>query len=96
MNVKELKQFIKKFRIDNDTVILVKQGSALADKMTLESFEQVVKQMGLKNVLVIVVDDLDDAQVFNKLDMNRLGWYRLHDVRRLVSPKREEKEVESN
>jgi hypothetical protein len=96
MNVKEMKQFIRKFRISSDTVILVRQGCALADKMTLNSFEQVVKEMGLKNVLVIVVEALDDATVFDRLDMNRLGWYRLNDVKRLISPKREEKKVEGN
>jgi hypothetical protein len=95
MNVKEMKQFIRKFRISSDTVILVRQGCALADKMTLNSFEQVVKEMGLKNVLVIVVEALDDVTVLQHLDMNRLGWYRMTDVQRLVRP-REEKKVEGN
>ena len=97
MNVKEQKQFIKKFRIASDSILLVKQGCALADKMTLNTFGETVKDMGLKNVLVIVVEDLDDVSIFNRVDMNRLGWYRLNDVNRLISPRREEnKEVESN
>lgn len=87
MNAKEMRQFIRKFRISSDTIILVKQGCALADKMTMNAFENVVKEMGLKNVLIIVVENFDDVTVLNQLDMNRLGWYRLSAVRRLVSPR---------
>lgn len=98
---------INKFSITSNTVVLAKKGTPMADPMTLQTFEGVVKEMGLHNVLVIVVDDFDDARVLNSLDMNRLGWYRLPDVKRLTNripsiksigaePKEEIKESESN
>lgn len=102
-----MKRMIQKFSITSNTVVLAKRGTAMADPITLRTFEDVVKQMGLHNVLVIVVDEFDDARVLNNLDMNRLGWYRLPDVRRLTNripslkstgaePKEEIKESESN
>lgn len=85
MNTREAAKFVRKFRIDDNCILVVKDGSIISEQR--ERVGKAIEKAGIKNVILLVVDDMDDVKVFNKLEMNRLGWFRLDEVRRLVSPK---------
>lgn len=85
MNTREAAKFVRKYRIDDNCILVVKDKSIISEQR--EAIGKAIEKAGIKNVILLVVDDMDDVKTLNKLDMNRAGWFRIDDIRRLISPR---------
>ncbi len=85
VNPKQAKNFVRKMRIASNTILLIKQGSDIADKVIIDNLSRAINEMKISNVLVMVVKDLDgDIAVLDKSIMNKHGWFRLQDINSLL------------
>lgn len=89
MNPKQAKNFVKKMRISSNTILLVKEGSEVADKLVIDNLSRAVHEMKIDNVLVLVVKNLDgDIVTLDKSVLNKHGWFRLEDINSLLHTQR--------
>jgi len=84
-------RLIKKMRIDNNSVIAVKSGTSVATSQALDGIAEAVAKKGLKKVIIVVVDDLDDLTILSEEEMNKQGWYSVQALRMMVAKSNQEK-----
>jgi hypothetical protein len=102
-DVKQLKQFIRKMRVENQSIILVKDDGSNPDNATglAGALSDAIIQSKIKDVFVIVVKDFDLINVANLRDMNKAGWFRREQIENLFhkisvkKPEEENKESEA-
>lgn len=90
---KVLSKLIKKFRLDSNSVLVVKSGTELAREDVISELKKVIERTSLKDVVVVVADDLDDIRGLNEIEMMRNGWYRSNIIRKLSQKTRREEEA---
>lgn len=86
MNTKDIKKIIRKFRIWNNTLIAV-QGDP-SDESTVSFVNELVRTLNesrLQGVVVIIVKDVNDINVFDEPTMNKLGWFRRDQISSLLA-----------
>lgn len=82
--LRDIVRAIKKLHVANGDILLVKKGTSLAQGDDLDSLLTAGKQMGLDNVLVVLVDDFDDLTVLNEQGMANHGWFRAGALKRVL------------
>lgn len=90
---KLLTKHVQKLHLQPGDVLAVKAGSAVAKQEILQGIADAMGRLGLKDIILIVVDDFKDLSVLNQTEMNRHGWYHVPQLKKLVHlPKDAEKE----
>jgi hypothetical protein len=89
-------KLLKKFGIHNGDVLAIKYQTENANKDAIETIAKAFAQMGMSDVLIIVVNDFDDLTVLNETAMNNRGWYRLKTLQRIMNrtPEKPEEKAE--
>lgn len=59
----KLGSLIKKLHIQNNTMILIREGSSLSRKDVLMRLDAMIRGAGFRNVIMIVAEDLDVAEL---------------------------------
>lgn len=67
---------IKRVRILDGDVILIKSGTPLATYQVVERLSTLMKMNGLQRYLIAIVDDWNDVRRFDEKDMEDMGWIR--------------------
>lgn len=67
---------IKRLRILDGDVILIKAGTPLANYQVVERLSTLLKMNGLQRYLIAIVEDWDHIRRFDEKDMEDLGWIR--------------------
>jgi hypothetical protein len=82
MNTKQMKKFMAKLRVTNDSVIMIlsKGEDDLDAKQLAASLGEAVKQMDLKNIVVLLIDDFDRITTIDLRTMNKFGWFRREQI----------------
>jgi len=78
-----LKSFVKKLRIPDNSIVLVKQGSPIDNHDDLKLLAETIHRAGVDGVVVISVADFNDLKVLDSIDMQKYGWYRKEDIGKL-------------
>lgn len=81
---RDMIRLVKKLRIDNNCVIVIKEGSELATTDVIRSLEMIIGKTNLKNVIILVAKDPENISSFNEVAMQRGGWYRSSIIQKLV------------
>lgn len=79
-----LTKHIQKLHLQNGDVLAVKAGSAVAKQEILKGIADAMGRLGLKDIILVVVDRFDDLSVLNQKEMNKHGWYRVPQLQRLI------------
>lgn len=77
---KQIRRTVKKLRLDNKSLLLIKAGSALANMRSLDMLVEQLRASGKEKVLIAIVDDFDDISVIDKKTMNESGWFHVDTV----------------
>ena len=80
LSSRQMARPLKKFKINDGDILAVKFKSPNANQTAIEAVIAALDKMGLKDVLVIVVDDFNDLSVLNETEMNKQGWYKLSSL----------------
>lgn len=80
----KLGNIVKKLRLDNNCLVILKTGSALATYEALQGLNEVLSHTSLQNVILVVADNLDDAFVTHEKELNKLGWYHISALNKMI------------
>ena len=84
----KLGNIVKKMRLDNNSLVLIKTGSALATIEALTGLQKVISQTDMSNVVLVVADDLSDALIVHEQELNKLGWYHIKALAKTIKQDR--------
>lgn len=91
---KKIGSFVKKLRVRNGDLILVKHGSEIADIQTIGAMADALGNAGLEKTVIFVVDDFDNIRALDESTMNKNGWFRVEALSKLINRK-QESEIEN-
>jgi hypothetical protein len=70
---------IRRLKINDGDIVLVKGESRMAQQSNFESFAQYLGKTGRERCIVCVVADFDDLTVLDEAEMNKRGWYHIDE-----------------
>ena len=76
IGVRRAGKIIRKLRLHNNDVILLKKGTVLATKDNMNALAQAIGESELSGIIVVVVDDFTDLSVLNEANMQEHGWFK--------------------
>lgn len=87
----KLGKMAHKLRLSSDSMILLRQGTAVADPKTINELVATIEKTDLSNIILLVVDDFDDIRIMDERQMNAHGWFRVDTLRHItkIEPKEE-------
>lgn len=80
VSIRRIKDYIKKLKIEDNTILLIRDDCSAAD---VEMWRTALAGMKLNNMLIVIVKDLEDVELWDKAVMQKHGWYRLEDLQKL-------------
>lgn len=84
VSLKTLKTLVRKMRLENRSVLLIKAGSALDDPDVLNQLSHVIAGTNLKDIVIVTTGDFEDVKSLPEEMMNKVGWYRVESLRSKV------------
>jgi hypothetical protein len=81
INIKDMRRFIKKMRIMDKSIILIKPDTPLATKENVANMIDAMQAMGIRGM--VMVGDEDALREVDVKKMMELGWYRLSELKRM-------------
>lgn len=73
----KLNQIIRKLRVKDNSVLLIKRGSELAKFDILREIQANLTRAGFKNVVLIVADELNDIEAIPPQVLQEHGWIKV-------------------
>lgn len=87
MNTKSLKNYIRKLRITDRSIVavLIDNGKEEDGERLVEALATAVKCSNLKDVSIIKVTNPDDIKTLDFHYMNKLGWFHRDQIESLFT-----------
>jgi len=85
MSGKRIARYLRKLNIKEDTILLIKSHSPLADKENMDALLRALKVLKLTRVIIGVVDDINAIRPVSEADMNNAGWYHIKTLKGLLA-----------
>lgn len=78
MNISQLKRLVRKLRISNQSIVLIKKFSedGVNETNLARELVKAIEQSHLSDVFVIVLEDFDNIATYDVTMMNKMGWFR--------------------
>lgn len=94
---KDISRIIRKMRIKQGDVVVVKGGTALANWIfsNMREVEYTFRKNNLTNVLIVAADDPNDLTALDEKQMAEQGWYKGTSISSLVLKRYQEQHKES-
>lgn len=89
VSLRALGRLVKKLRIHDGDVILIREGSDLAKTQTIDEFLKTCSKQGLKRVMCVVVSDFDDLKIVDESAMNKHGWFKVNALSSMIHATKE-------
>jgi hypothetical protein len=96
VSVRKLNKFIKRLNITDKSVVVIKQGTDMAQHGNLNALAQTVGDAGFEGVVVVIAEELDDIKVLNEKAMNEHGWVKTSSVIAKLFDEEKENEPEED
>lgn len=74
-------KFVRKLKLFDGCVLVIKNGTPLTESENIDALGKMIEETSVKDVLILVVDELDQIAVLSENQMNTLGWYRVETLR---------------
>jgi hypothetical protein len=95
--MRKLGAILSKMRIEKNSVLLVKHGSALSKLDVLEQIPVELEKIGVTDIVVMVVDDFSNIRLIPEREMNKYGWFRIEALAdKVVKKSREKKDANTD
>ena len=75
LDIKRNAKYLRKLNIRDDTILLIKSQTPLADEA--DALMRGLRKLGLKRVVVVLVEDVNSIKAVSMDDMNEAGWYHV-------------------
>lgn len=83
LSLNKLGNKIRKLKIESRSIVLIREDTIFAKNV--DNFVKILEDMGtVEDIAVVVTEHLDDAEVFTEAQMNKLGWYRLPQLKNII------------
>ncbi|KKL91617.1 hypothetical protein LCGC14_1892870 [marine sediment metagenome] len=82
LSIRTLSKAMRKMKLSDNCVVMVKRGSDLATSERLKTLENTIALAQTVNVVIVVVDDFGDLKAIDKETMGANGWYYIDSIRR--------------
>lgn len=96
LSMRQMNKVIRKLRLQDDDVILIKEGTEMAKKNNMDALATAIGKSGIEGVIVIVVQSIDDIQSLGANEMQRYGWYKFKNAAELIMDRLYKKEQEDD
>lgn len=80
ISIRQINKIIRKFRIEDNSIVAIKSGTTLANKQVIERISVALQESGLTSVIIVIVDDFDDMSVLPEREMRERGWMKTSSV----------------
>ena len=95
LSVRQAAKVMRKFRIEDGDVILVKNDTDLANEENMNALISGLKIIGHSHTIILVVDEFDNIKTVDETHMNEFGWYRIETLKnRIIRKIKEESDDE--
>ena len=81
---RQLNKIVKRLALQPNMVLAIKIGTELANQKTLIELAGAIEQTGIKNVILVAVEDLDNIENVSEITMNKHGWWRIETLTRKI------------
>lgn len=81
---------VRNFKLKDRSVILIKEGSPLANENTLDDLRNTLSQTALKDIIIIVVDDFEAIKILDEYDMARHGWIKTANIGKIIKREKDD------
>jgi len=102
MNTSQLKRYIRKMRITNQSIVLIKKISedGTNESNLAREFAEAVKASGLHDIFIVVLEDFDSIATYDIREMNKMGWFRREQIlslfKKMTSDRKPEERTEDD
>lgn len=62
--------------LDGNSVLIIKAGSAMNTPKNMQQLAGELVKKGLRDIIILTLDSLDDFHALSEEQMGRLGWIR--------------------
>lgn len=80
---RKAQQFVRKLRVSQGDVILIKAGSVMANERDIGRLADALGTLKIE-AIIAVVDEFDNLTVLNEDDMRKLGWIRTTKLEKII------------
>jgi hypothetical protein len=94
LSKKQLANWARKMRIQPNSIIAFNSGAIT--KEGLDALADIIKGMKIPNVVLLVVDNINNMRELSEEDMNKLGWFKVESLQKLIMRERLGQEAEKN
>lgn len=77
---RKIMKAMSKIKLDHNSLLMIKKGSELAKNIDIKQLTTVIKQMGLVNIGILIVDNFADIGKIPQHKLNKLGYFQIGDV----------------
>ena len=81
---KKVARYLRKLKIRDDSILLIKSHSPLADSGNMDALVRGLKTLGLRRVIVVIVEDINAIKAVSEADMNNAGWYHVKTLKGML------------
>lgn len=93
LSIRRLGNKVRRLKLAPNSVLLVRSDSMLTKDNNINNLLTAIKETGLENIVVVVVDDLYEIETIDESTMNKRGWFRIEHLRKIVSKASGDKNV---
>ena len=84
LSVRQMNKVVRRLSLKDNDVILVKNGTEMATKANMDSLATAVGNTGVRGIIVVIVDSLNDLRSLSASEMQKHGWYKFEDAAALI------------
>lgn len=88
---RQINKIARKLNVQNNDVILVREGSILAREDIIKQIIKVLESAKI-NAIVMVVDSFDNIARLDEKQMAKANWYRLPAIKNILHRGKDSKE----
>lgn len=81
-SLRRLGNKVRKLHIESNSVVVIRNNTILSEN--IDELGKLIEQTGVKDVIVVIADDLNDIASFNEEFMNKHGWFKIDQLRRMI------------
>lgn len=83
-------RFARKLNLRPNTILAFNEGCI--NREGLEELAEAIRDMGVANITLLVVKDVNDMVALSEEDMNKIGWFKVSTLAKMLKSTKEEEQ----
>ena len=76
-------KFVRKIRLEPDTILAFTEGTITHEGLI--NLGDAIQEIGIGGIVLLVVSDIDKIDTLNEDDMNKIGWFKLPALEKIMA-----------